>query len=505
MGADGLGSEVALYFDVVVETEDDGAAAILQRYWAAELGLTGQVSFHEHVKEIAEALGVQTADVSRLARASGFATHAGEVCLGCGRLWQRRTRSDRPDRWSRCELCKEEHVRAREEQAAAADHQRATRRECLDRYLSSGDLDGPGVASIEAPDCWAFSDVVDLLSWLLLTGPSGVIVPEREHDLRLAATGGIEVRLWRLGVLGIDPSTDADAFDWEESPDDGLPPQFFVDRARFFLRGTGPLRQRVDAAILRLESVLTAAWRQSWVEEACAYAGSVLAGEALRYLDHAVGKHGLPSLDREQASRFDEMAQDALRSYSLGECYSQLWRAAKDGAAATKRHPMSLADGTSHAINQFERNISWARKNKWDLQEYSPDRALPFAWQTQVLFERVLELDVISAQAREIEAIARDRLGDEETVRRQLAEGIPEARASEGIDRFSALRYDVEDVDLILDAMRATAEAVLLAGGSPSDALRAAYFSVDALRVVADEAAETLDLAQSLLADVVRG
>lgn len=493
-------------FEIIIETDDDDDALILRRYWAASLGETGRPEFHEHVKHIADDLGMQAAEVSALARRSGFALEAGMVCPSCEEPWPRRTRSDRPQRWDRCERCKAAQQQAHAAAVAATEAEQSDRQAVLDAHLSQGILEGPGISIVgEMAEAWDLADVVDLLTWLLATGPNGILVAVERHDVALFATlDAVESRLWKLGVLGIDPSTDMGAFVWDDPSEDALPP-FYAHRARFYVRGEGPLRDRVEDAIGELRRVLSAPWPMQWVDQCASLASRVLAGEARRYLEYSIEDHGLPILDRDQAEQFRRVAEDALTTYSLGQCYSFLWRAAKDGAAATKRHPMPLSSGTSHAVNQFERGVSWARQDKWEVKQYRSIRDLPFTWQTQVLFTQVLGLEPMTALVREVKAIARDRLGDDDTVQRLLAEGIPDKRAKEALDRLRATPRFGDAIDSLVDAVKATAESVLESGGSSSDALRAAYFGVEMLRHLSLWSDYELDEAKQAVATAVRG
>ena len=346
--------------------------------------------------------------------------------------------------------------------------------------------------------------MIDLLTWLYAVGPDGVLVPAHLHDAALFATGRVESRLWRLGVLGIDPTTDIDAFVWDGPPREELP-TFYAVKARFYVQGLGPLRERVDDAIQELEAVLAGSWPQPWVEEATELAVSVLAGEAMRYLNHVVQRHRLPEANRDQSARFEVAARVALASYSLGQCYFLLWRAAKDGAAATKRNPMSLADGTGHAVNQFQRNVKWSGERGWEVKEYGAVRELPFTWQAQVLFERTLKVEVLAVHAREVKALAADRLDDDETVARLLAEGIPGDRAGDALERFRTSPSYGDSVDRLVEALRAVADSVQSAGGSASDALRAAYFSLEGLSVLGSSSDYELEEARLAIIEAVRG
>jgi hypothetical protein len=319
--------------------------------------------------------------------------------------------------------------------------------------------------------------------------------PPHEHDTPLAAQPGEEGAfasdLFQGCGLRIDPSTSVDAFVWTDDDVSELPNRFYPSESRFHLPGSGPLRGRIEDAICQIAAALDQPWPLRWAEDAVELSRSVLAGEACRYLHDALATHGLPPTTGEIRDDLNTVARAAVQTYTLGQCYSLLWRAAKDGAAATKRHPMPLASGTSHAVNQFRANLSRARSGKWNVYQYNEIATLPLAWQTRTLFGHVLKIDAMHASVDVVQSAVRDRLSDDDTIRRQLAEGVPQDRAAAACDAIltHVAAESSDDALDILAGVRATLRSVVDAGGSPSDAVRTAYFAL--------EFARTLDVAPS--------
>jgi hypothetical protein len=97
------------------------------------------------------------------------------------------------------------------------------------------------------------------------------------------------------------------------------------------------------------------------------------------------------------------------------------------------------------------------------------------------------------------------QLGDEVTVQRLLAEGIPEKRAQAALARLRAFSGFGGEIDEVVEVATATAETVLKSGGSESDALRAAYFRIEILRGRLTWSAGALDAAKSAAATAMRG
>lgn len=381
------------------------------------------------------------------------------------------------------------------------------------RNLDRGDIAGDVRVSFAGgplPD-WPFRTFINLWTWLLATGPSGVLIPPREHDRSLIADAAEEdalaSELFRAVGLRIDPSTPVDAFVWDGDEFGELPDRFYPAESRFHLDGSGPLKGRIDEALSRLAEAIAGPWPLRWAEEAVELARSVLAGEAARYLDYALGTHGLPPAAGQVRDELMDIARDATGGYTLGECYSLLWRVAKDGAAATKRHPMPLASGTTHAVNQFRANLTRARAGKWTLYQYEELGALPLAWQTRTVFGLVFNIDPMHASVDVIRSVVRERLSDDNTVRRQLAEGVPDERAGAACLAISdhVPAYPTVGAAKVFAGAQATLNAVLEAGGTPSGALRAAFFSLELARALGVTERSDIEYCERLIIDAAAG
>jgi hypothetical protein len=482
-GADELGED--RMFAVTVDG-DSGSQVVLERYWAGAIDASGRPVFDESVSAIADDLGIPASEVTRLAKATGFAQRADWTCPGCGDLWVLRTRSESKPSGprSRCTTCRAaEEVAVQEQMEAVADRD-ARRQELVSATYQRGDTNEPAQADLPDLGEVAMSDLVSFYTWLLHTGPDGILVPAHEHDLVIFAGPDVESRVHRAGLVRIDPSTSSGAFVWDEHPveSDGLPPKFWPSRARFHVPGSGPLAGRVSRAIGQVEASLGDGWPNSRASETIELVRSLLAAEGLRYLSHQIERHLLPAPDLEQRSKFLHLAEDALTTYSLGQCYTLLWRSAKDAAAARTRNSMPGAKATAHAINQFGTNAKRFRSKASDLHEYEQPWDIAFAAETQILLTAVLALDPMTARPNDIEKAARDRLSDDETIARFIARGLPKDRASAAILRLAETPRFGDQVDPLIDGLIATVGQVLEHGGSESDAIRTAYFSLDLIR-----------------------
>lgn len=491
---------------LVVVADGTGDQALLRRYWAGSIDDSGKPVFSESVAAIAEDLGVQPGEVARLVRATGFAQRLDWTCPSCGQLWKLRIRSEQRPRGprARCEDCtaaEQELVRESEEARAALD---VRRRQTVEESYGRGDTEADAAAVLPGLDKVAFADLAAFYTWLLYSGPDGILVPAKSHDHVLFASIGTEGRLESARLVGIDPSSSPDAFVWLADGHE-YTGRYFPSIARFHVPGSGPLGDRVKLAIDSVESALLDAWPSEWVEASIGTVKALLSYEAARYLSHQLARHTLAPLSADQWTKLTEHAEDALDTYSLGQCYSMLWRSAKDGAALTKRSSAGPVGGTGHAVNQFGANIARARSSDWEVHEYVQPTDLRFALETSVVCERIFAMEPMTLRIDDVRAVAGNRLSDEETVARLIAEGLPKPRAAAALRRLADLPPYGDGVDPLIDALVVAAAAVLKRGGTESDAVRTMYFSLEALRACGSFSDLEIEEAEITIRDAISG
>jgi len=480
----------------VVPNNGTSDLELLNRYWSAHLDDSGRLSFDEKVQAIADDFEIKAHKVSERARLAGHARRLGVDCPNCGELWTCSVRSDASPGaryvWSRCLLCVERQeaksAEVKEAAAAAAALERSlaeARAARLQEAFPVSDLSGPAFADVPySASAWDLSQLLSLNVWLRATGPAGILVPIHEIERTLFADDSYDRTrdLWNAELLAIHPSSDLNAFEWTDDLTEL--PRFYTHRARFNLKGSGSLFERVEDALDTFQTLLQGPWPNSWLEQALMVTREVIVAEAIRYFTHQLGRHGLPGPTGDALSELRTCLSDATEAYSLGQFYYLCWSATKDGAAITRRYPVGDAKAVVHAVNQFASKVERSRADGWDVKSYRDVRTLPLAAYTVDLFQGLFGLDPMEASLDEVGALARQLLDDEDTTRRLLAEGFPVSRASQAFSMLLALPSYPDGSTDVVEAIQSAARAVVAAGGSEGDALRTAFYSLDVLRTL---------------------
>ncbi|MFE2366570.1 hypothetical protein, partial [Streptomyces virginiae] len=180
--------------------------------------------------------------------------------------------------------------------------------------------------------------------------------------------------------------SDADAFLWEDDQPTG---SFYLGRAGYYLVGaeTDPAA-RVPRLLTGLNRVFHEGpwpdawlrqWRELWEELAIAQAGA--------YLDMKLREH---HLEMRQGDGTRTALADALATFSLGQVFNFIYRAAKDSAAYYQRGGVNTAQAANSTIGRISASADRARANGWDVKSFGMPWNLPFSAIAETFFSKVM-------------------------------------------------------------------------------------------------------------------
>ncbi len=314
-------------------TEDAGMRELCRQYW--EIDHTG--AFVHAVKELSEKFGVPQSQVAKTVAACCSASSSDVACAMCGSPRLLRSRADLAQQSSRrrgwstftCTNCKE-HQQAETKQAA--ERAAKLRSDAVRRELES--RRGRGLSI----DRMSFTSAVYLASLLRAGGAEDLsfINPHGHYVAQLSPNAEMDRQildhLYSDCAICVHPGSRAESIVLEDGRFSGFYP--LMTHWLLPLPETGPSPAKFQE---ELEAALTATQLpEQWNPESRILHREVALQECLQYLTVVLEEHGFNP-------RFGDktriVLQTALKTFSIGQVYNFIWRAARDAAAFYMREP----------------------------------------------------------------------------------------------------------------------------------------------------------------------
>ncbi|MET8631788.1 hypothetical protein [Streptomyces sp. NPDC004680] len=374
--------ELELYID------DPREAAALRAYWTlAEDGET----WAQTVTAIREEYGFSQREMQVLVQEGGTARLFNVCCPECGDPLEATSRTNYADLLRRgnvvCTTCQTLAEKARQEAARERQEQRQQALQetfpiYTDLALHAEDLTLFQAIALHA----LFSDPA--VESAGLTTPTAIWPKERrwaperlrnDYERRLLhAESRTLIRSHR--------DSDPDAFLWEDDKPTG---SFYLGQVSYYLIGaeTG-LAARVPRLLDELNRVFREGpwpdpwlrqWRELWEELAIAQAGA--------YLDMKLREH---HLEMKQGDGTRTALADALATFSLGQVFNFIYRAAKDSAAYYQRGGVNKMQAANSTIGRISTSADRARANGWEIKSFGMPWNLPFSAIAETFFSKVM-------------------------------------------------------------------------------------------------------------------
>ncbi|MER7743344.1 hypothetical protein ABTX34_34450 [Streptomyces sp. NPDC096538] len=374
--------------ELEVRTDDPREATALRAYWTlAEDGET----WTQTVTAIRNEFGLTQREMQALVQEAGTAYVHDVRCPDCGDPLEATSRTNFAELLRQgntlCSTCKAVAEQTRQEEARQRREKRQEAlREAFPVYTDIA-VDAEDLTLFQAVALHAlFSDPA--VQEAGLTTPTNIWPKERrwapaslhyEYERRLLhATPRTLIRAHRDSA----PT----AFVWE---DDQPTDSFYLGQVSYYLIGAeNDLTARAPRLLSDLNQVFREGpwpspwlnqWRDLWEELAVAQAGA--------YLDMKLREH---HLEMKQGDGTRTTLADALATFSLGQVFNFIYRAAKDSAAYYQRGGINKMQAANSTIGRISASADRARANGWDVKPFGMPWNLPLSAIAETFFSKVM-------------------------------------------------------------------------------------------------------------------
>lgn len=385
--------------ELEIYTEEPTAVAAIQAYW--RLADDGE-SWAQTVAAIRSEHGLTQQEMTRLVKEESFAALLDVKCPNCGdpSLVTSRANFAEVRRLGNvlCKACRIAAQITREYLAKKrAEEQRAS---LLDAFPV---LTGDPLQVRELPLFTAvalhslFSDPA--VGDAGLTTPTS-IWPKDRAWAPASLRYDFERRLLHSDppVMRSHHDSHADAFVWEEGAPTG---SFYLGQVSYYLLGPEPdLKARPADLLLELNKIFREGpwpdawfgqWKDLWDELALAHASA--------YLDMKLGEH---HLEMKQGDGTRAALADALATFSLGQVFNFIYRAARDSAAYYQRGGVNKRQAANSTVGRISAAADRARASGWEIKSFGMPWNLPLSAIGGTFFSKVMwQADMMQVAARD--------------------------------------------------------------------------------------------------------
>jgi hypothetical protein len=366
-------------------TEDESKRELCRQYW--QLGERGK--FAVSVPRLAETFAVPRTKVATTVQEYCDAFSYEDPCTACGTPRVYATRSEfverRPmiglSRWE-CRTCMEAKQAAAKRAQEEADRLRFA---ALQSELDHHRREGLSLQTL------SLRDAVYLASLLRVGGAEDLtyVMPHGAFKARLTPRDEFDRdlldHLYTRGVICIHPGSHADSI----VMDAGKFTQFVPLQVHWVLPlavdGPSPARFLDD-----VESALRSRpWPEAWTAEAAELHRDLALEECLRYLDVALTEH---DFEPQVGEKTLLVLRTVLRSFSIGQTFNFIWRAAKDAAAFYVRKSVAKQHAANTVPGSIQRMAERALAEGWAVKSFRRDFRTPLSQVSQTFFTGALKL-----------------------------------------------------------------------------------------------------------------
>jgi hypothetical protein len=130
-------------------------------------------------------------------------------------------------------------------------------------------------------------------------------------------------------------------------------------------------------------------WPEEWHREASQLQRDIALQECLQYLQVVMSDHGFGSNHGEKTC---SVLRAVLNTFSIGQTYSFIWRAAKDAASFFLRENVTRAHAANIVPGAIQRMAERAIAENWQTSSFRRDFRAPLSVLSHVLFTTALQL-----------------------------------------------------------------------------------------------------------------
>jgi hypothetical protein len=130
-------------------------------------------------------------------------------------------------------------------------------------------------------------------------------------------------------------------------------------------------------------------WSEAWLAESRELHAELALQECVQYLRVILEEHGF---ELEVGEKTELVLRSALRSFSIGQVFNFMWRAARDAAAFYVREATTKAHAANIVPGSIQRSAERALSEGWTVRAFRRDFRVPQSTISQVLFTAALQL-----------------------------------------------------------------------------------------------------------------
>jgi hypothetical protein len=386
--------------ELEIYTDDPNHVAALQAYW--RLADDGE-SFAQTVTAIRTEHGLKQQEMTHVVQTAGTARLLDVTCPQCGDVPAITSRTNFAEvRRLGNVLCRSCRAEVQAQQEEAAREEAARRRSALlDAFPVHED------AAIVVKDLSLFQAVA---LHALFSDPA-----VEDAGMTTPTLGWPEDREWAPDRLRIDyerrllratprtvkahPDSHPDAFVWEDGKPTGA---FYLGNTSYYLLGPEEvLAQRPARILSQLNEIFREGpWPDVWFGQWSDLWEDLALAHASAYLDMKLREH---NLEMKQGDGTRTALADALATFSLGQVFNFIYRAAKDSAAYYQRGGVNKRQAANSTVGRISAAADRARANGWEIKSFGLPWNLPHSAIGETFFSKVMwQADMMQVVAREV-------------------------------------------------------------------------------------------------------
>lgn len=361
-------------------TKDQQVIDLCIQYWQ----LDADDSFLYKVSDLDLPQEVSLHSIASFVRENCNAYDPEITCTDCGEAYSYKSRSDyeqhlrQQSEWM-CEECQQARIEYKRALQKAAEDEKQS---LIQRTYGANQR-----IPIVVHKSISFREAVSLLALLRLNASEdlSMIHPVDPTNGVYAPTTDLAINLLKLlhksNLIKVHPSSPLNAFDADINT-------FYLFRVKWW----SPIDENGNTAgiINDVESIFrNRSWPIEWYDDAYRFWCEIALHECLQYLQMCLVEHGF---EFTAGDKTKQMFDNVLKSYSISQVYSFIWRAAKDAAAYYMRDRVSKAQAANSVVGSIQRMADKASAAKWDIDYYRRDRRSPESMVSHVMYHVALAL-----------------------------------------------------------------------------------------------------------------
>lgn len=383
------------------ENLDSSLKKMIQKYW--EMDEEG--TFIHKVANLVKEFEISQHELLKKVKENSQLSIPGDCCEECGTFFYSKTRTEYTSRKSKmrnhagryiwlstvhCKQCKEKIManQTRERQLETEKKQLEQNEINAERKLMIQVVYKINKEERQILEERSFKESVSLLSLLRSSTSEDLnsIEPLENIQEKIFPTHDYKISIINLlhdcQAIKVSPDSPVEAFPFK----DGTANTFYTLKVKWYV----PASINGNTAIKALEDIfMGGSWPNKWLDEWSSFVREVALYECLEYLFYVLNAH---NLSLKLGPKTLSSLEYALKSFSVSQVYSFIWRAGRDAAAYYMRGGVAKNHAANTVISSIRRQADKASAEKWEITRYRRNFDLPQTSLSKTLYDTVLQI-----------------------------------------------------------------------------------------------------------------